>query len=173
MMEKNLIRQQMLAKRAQLSSENVVQLSEIMINKIQKDPDFITAKVVAIYHPIQNEIDLRTLYQKNKVFLLPKIEENELSFYKWSPSDQLQKSTFGILEPTTKHKFNQRIDLILVPALAIDRHNNRIGYGKGYYDRFLKTHPYGKTIGVIYDFQEVDSIDREEHDQILDRYYKV
>ena len=61
---------------------------------------------------------------------------------------------------------------MIVPALAISKNNSRVGYGKGYYDRYIKDHKIKYKLGVIYDFQEVDEIETTPLDQKLDEYIK-
>ena len=78
----------------------------------------------------------------------------------------MRKGKFGILEPTSKVSLVDP-DLVVVPGLAFDLHLHRLGYGKGYYDRFLKSTSSYK-IGICFDFQIVEKIPNESHDQKMD-----
>ena len=107
--------------------------------------------------PFPGEPDLRTLMAPGKTDLVwgvPMVA-NGLHFYPWTPSTQLRKSPFGFWEPETQ---GEPMDfavptLILVPAVGLDPHGHRIGFGKGHYDRFLPKIPAKTcfTMGVVYD----------------------
>ena len=84
--------------------------------------------------------------------------------------ENLKEKKFGVMEPDfgEEIKYNE-IDLVIVPGVAFDINGNRIGFGKGYYDRFLRGYN-GKTIVLAYDFQVLESIETEEHDEFeIDR----
>ena len=103
---------------------------------------------------------------------IPVISHNgTMKFVQWKPSDPLQMNTYGFLEPT-KQKKTISPDLFVVPLLAYDRFHNRLGYGKGYYDRFLKKHAKKKknilTIGLAFSFQKYKKIPTSKHDVKLD-----
>jgi len=76
-----------------------------------------------------------------------------------------------VMEPMEGDIVDLEIDYMIVPALAILKSGYRIGYGKGYYDQFLKRIRPHRAVGVIYGFQEIDSFEIAEHDQPLDAYY--
>lgn len=99
---------------------------------------------------------------KNREMKINKYEENELVLHK-----------FGYYESSSSDFYNENIlDIVIVPAVVFDLEKNRIGFGGGYYDTFLKKVRRGNKkaifIGVCYDFQIVDKIPREEHDIIVD-----
>ena len=78
-----------------------------------------------------------------------------------------QADSFGIKEPVGEI-YNGDIDLIIVPGVVFDREGNRIGYGRGYYDRFLKLYPRVRKISLAYEFQILDRLEVEEHDEKID-----
>lgn len=136
-------------------------------------------KNILSFYSIKNEININPLNQdlvKEHRLLLPKIEESGLSAHKIIELEQLQPSSFGILEPHPSFSTPtplEEIDCILVPALGFDRLCHRIGYGKGHYDQLLKKlekhRPRPYTIGI--GFQEqlcIKPLPTEEHDISLD-----
>ena len=110
--------------------------------------------------------------KKNFRITLPVIKSsNQMSFKSWAFKDPLYVNKFGMLEPKN---FKEKIipDLIMVPLVAFDNHLNRIGYGKGYYDRSLrkisKTKKKTISLGIAYSFQKCGSIPVNKHDFKLD-----
>ena len=100
--------------------------------------------------------------------MLPVInKDNSMFFYKWKKKDVLNINQYGILEPlkSSKHKIP---DVMLVPLLAFDNQNNRLGYGKGYYDRYLnkylRKHKNILTIGVAFSFQKYHKLPTSKND---------
>ena len=130
---------------------------------------------LALYYPSGFEINILKLienkYMINKNILLPVIEdEYRMSFFPWKRNHALLVNKFGILEPKkTKLKIP---DLILVPILAFDRNKYRLGYGKGFYDRYLNK--YSKktsnilTVGVAFSFQKHHKLPINKNDVKLD-----
>ena len=130
---------------------------------------------LALYYPSGFEINILKLienkYMINKNILLPVIEENNrMSFFSWKKNNVLLVNKYGILEPI-KNKFKIP-NLILVPILAFDRNKYRLGYGKGFYDRYLnkylKKFSNILTIGVAFSFQKYHKLPIEKKDVKLD-----
>jgi 5-formyltetrahydrofolate cyclo-ligase len=132
--------------------------------------------VIAGYYPSNYEVDvlkfLKKAEEKNFKIALPVIKPtNKMDFKNWSYKEPLYVSKFGILEPKNSKK---KIipDLIIVPLVAFDKNLNRIGYGKGYYDRFLKKISKIKkkiiSIGIAYSFQKSSIIPVNKYDFKLD-----
>ena len=129
---------------------------------------------IAIYMATENEVDLNPfiknlLTNKNKVFA-PKILQNELKFIEIKDlSDcNLERNKFGIMEPINDHYIDVNdIDVIIVPAVAFDRLMNRIGHGKGYYDKSLSNY-HGLKVGVCFDELLFNELPIEEHDIKMD-----
>ena len=132
--------------------------------------------IIAAYYPSNYEVDILSFLEeaskKKHKILLPVVKSSTtMSFERWGFKEPLHVSKFGILEP--KHsKKNIIPDLIIVPLVAFDRDLNRIGYGKGYYDRYLKKIKKNKkqifSLGVAYSFQEYHRIPINRHDFKLD-----
>lgn len=155
----------MINKRLELSREDVLAYSNNVNEKIKKLNFYNKDLVIASYMPIRNEIEIKL---DNKIICYPKIEGDNINFY---IPNSFTKGVFNILEPVGKYISKDKIDIIIVPLLYFDKDNNRVGYGNGYYDRYLSDYK-GITIGVGYDFQEVDKIDAKPTDVKLNYIVK-
>ena len=162
---KMLDRLYMINKRLELSREEVLAYSNNIIEKIKKLDFYNENLVIASYMPIKNEVEIKL---NNKVICYPRIEGDNINFY---IPKSFTKGQFNILEPVGELVDKNNIDIIIVPLLYFDKDNNRVGYGKGYYDRYLSNYK-GITIGVAYDFQEVDKIDSKPTDVKLNYIIK-
>ncbi len=136
------------------------QKSHLITEKIKNRKDYQQAKVIAFYKSFGTEVDTQELmessFQSGKVVGLPKVVGNELKFYRISSlQEPFQKSSLGVEEPIgEEEKFlpKEMFDLIIVPGICFDKNGNRLGYGKGYYDRFLKG-VSAKSIAVCFEEQ--------------------
>ena len=134
----------------------------------------IKSKIIGGYYPYNYEYNsieiLEKLEQRNFIISLPKIKKNfQMDFFKWSKKDPLVINKYGIPEPITNKTIYPNI--LLVPLVAFDKNNNRIGYGGGFYDRYLnKIRKDNKviTIGLAYSFQKVKKIQTKKYDIKLD-----
>ena len=134
-------------------------------------------KNLCLYYAFNYEVNTIKLFEalkeKNRVSTsLPVISQNgSMKFIQWKLQDPLKVNTYGFLEPIRQKKIISP-DLFVVPLLAYDRFHNRLGYGKGYYDRFLKKYAKKKrnilTIGLAFSFQKYKKIPASEHDVRLD-----
>ena len=151
--------------------ENKKEKSKEIFYKIIETETFKKSKIIAIYKSIKSEVDTTELikYSLNmgKIIALPKVEENELKFYKInSICENLEKSEFGIEEPEGKDENlidSNSIDLVIVPGICFDLEKNRLGFGQGYYDRFLKQKDF-KTIGICFDEQIAEKVPTDKND---------
>lgn len=137
--------------------------SQIITNKIIEMEAFKKSKVIAVYKNFKSEVDTTKLIEyainQGKIVALPKVCGKDLKFYRINTChDILVKNTFGIEEPVkdeTNFIEKNQIDLIIVPGICFDKENNRLGFGKGYYDRYLKDYN-GLTIGICFKEQVID-----------------
>ena len=150
-----------------------------LINFIKKKCKTKKKTYVALYYPSNYEINVlkiaNNLKKSNTVLLLPKIKDgNLLKFIKWNEKDILLANKFGIPEPIKPHK-NYLPDVVLVPLLAFDNNKNRLGYGKGYYDRYLnnlkKLKKKTEVIGVAFSFQNYEKIPTSKFDFQLNKVF--
>lgn len=162
------IRRQMIDMRKQLTPEEKQSFDQRIVASIRKDERYQNAKTIALFYPMMHEIDLRALLKDKKIFLFPKVIGNDIKFYTYHSDTRFVKSVFGVYEPEGDTPFLENIDYMLVPALAIDKQGYRIGYGKGFYDRYLMNNRPKTVIGVIYPFQYIENIDYSPFDQKLD-----
>ncbi len=128
-----------------------------------------SAKTVMLYNALPDEVNTKQLLdEQSKIILLPAVEENDLIIRTYEENDNFRKGSYGIQEPTGEI-FNElnTIDLIVIPGIAFDQNMNRMGRGKGYYDRFL---PQTKAvkIGICFDFQLMENIQAEDFDVKMD-----
>ena len=165
---KKYIRRKYKEKVNSLSKEEVKQLSSKICERIKNSPEFKSAKNIMIYKAKGNEVDLSELEKEDKVFSYPVC----LDDYKMKaviPFDgKFYKNQYDILEPVGKEM--KDIDLIICPLICFDEELNRIGYGKGYYDRFLSDKTCLK-VGVAYDFCKTYKISGGCFDLNLDIVY--
>ena len=170
-MNKYQIRKKILKLRKSKNLENNHINFEKLIKVIRNQKNI---KIVGGYFPFNKEIDdlkiLQALEKKKYLITLPKIKKNnQMDFFEWSFTQPLIINKYGIPEPISN---NIRYpDLLLVPLVAYDKKFNRIGYGGGYYDRYLKKISKRKkiiTIGLAYSFQKVINIPINDYDIKLD-----
>ncbi len=126
------------------------------------------------YYPCNHEIDdleiLKFLRKKNLKISLPIIKKNnQMDFFEWSINDPLKINKYGIAEPISSKKVYP--DLIFVPLVAYDKHLNRLGYGGGFYDRYINKIIKIKNIikiGLAFSYQETKNIPVNNYDEKLD-----
>ena len=130
--------------------------------------------IIAGYAATRGEVDpfplMAALANNGHALCLPRTEGEKLSFHAWKPGDPLTIGRFNIHEPDAKAK-ERRPDLIIVPVVAFDQRGYRLGYGGGYYDRYLAKHRAKRTvkaIGIAYAGQERVDLPFEETDEMLD-----
>ena len=131
-------------------------------------------KIIGGYYPYNHEVDtieiLEKLEKQNYKISLPKIKKNfQMDFFQWSTKDPLSLNEYGIPEPTSNKVIYP--NFLLVPLVAFDKHFNRIGYGGGFYDRYIKKIKKNNkviTIGLAYSYQKVREIQTNENDIKLD-----
>ena len=140
----------------------------VLIEKLIATEEYQQAKNVMIFYPLKDEINLLPLLKdKTKNFYLPKIDGQELLCCKYSEGDELCESCFKTLEPISEPS-NTNPDLVIVPALAVDKQNYRLGYGGGFYDRFLAKTKCKKVVCLPSQFV-VETIFPNEFDIPVDK----
>ena len=134
-------------------------------------------KNISLYYPSNYEVDTLKLFEilkkkKNIITFLPVIRPKmKMFFSKWKQHEPLEVNNYGFLEPLDKSRRGNP-DLVAVPLVAYDKSHNRLGYGKGYYDKFLgkylKKNKNAITIGIAFSFQKYKKIPTSIHDIKLD-----
>ncbi len=113
-------------------------ISHKLVQLLREDDLYINSKNVMIYYPMKFEIDLRELLNDDKNFYLPRVNDENLEVCPYHSQEELVKSSLGVFEPVCGSVSPNILDLVIVPALLADEKCYRLGYGGGYYDRFLK-----------------------------------
>lgn len=163
----------MRAKRASFSEDEKCAYSASLIEKLL--PFCLAAKpnIIHTFIPFNNEPDLMPLLDeflaRNITLIAPKtLKEGQLEHLQYIGRNSLEKGLYHTLYPNTNKAYTGEYTLILVPGLAFDKFGKRLGYGGGYYDRFLEQHPEAIKIGIVYPFQFIERVPVEEHDQAVD-----
>lgn len=169
--DKQTIRKTIKELKAQYSSSDLLIMSEEVFSVVEITGFFQDAKTIFIYNSMPDEVATTSFIQKwskEKDFYLPVVVNDGLVFRKYNVDTQFVTSGYGIDEPQgDDFPIGKKIDLVIVPGVAFDRKMNRLGRGKGYYDRFLTT---TKTVkmGVCFDFQLLDEVVVDDRDIAMD-----
>ncbi len=172
---KDQLRREILAKRESMNKVEALKRSASILRLVMGLSEYRRAKVVHTYVSSKpNEVDTRRLidrcFKEGKRVVVPVVDSRKrsLKHSEIRNSNELQPATFGIHEPIHLREVDiSEIDLVIVPALVLDSHGNRIGFGGGYYDRFLKEISC-KKIALAYDFQVLESIAPSKDDVGVD-----
>ncbi len=166
--EKKKYRKQVKLAKEKYSFSQKKELSKPIFEKLEKEDYFIKSKIVMAYWSMGDEVSTRDFvikWYKEKTILLPCVEGDVLKIRVFSGMDSMRKGeAYSILEPIGEEfKDIDKIDVVVVPGIAFDKENNRLGRGRGYYDKLLKATNAIK-VGVCFDFQFFDRIPTEEFD---------
>lgn len=162
MERKKQIRFEFKEKRNNLTEEQVQIWSEKICFHVLQWELFLQTKEVYFYYPLGNEVDLLPVAQKalqmGKCVGFPKTEKDEISFYRVRDMKDFKEGTFHVMEPESKELLSCNKPLILTPGLVFDSKKNRMGYGKGYYDRYISRFPEAITVGIAYESQMTSEV---------------
>ena len=168
MMEKKEIRKKYKMLRNKMSEMEVKEKSDRICQNIISSNLFQQAEKMLVYAPLGNEVDICPVmeegWRQQKRIAFPKVFGETMRYFEISSFSQLEEGTFHVMEPVETNPIDWEEALVLVPGVAFDRQGSRMGYGKGYYDRFFE----GKTdcvkVGVAYELQVADQLPTEEND---------
>lgn len=171
-MDKKQLRKQIKERKKEFSLPEKIELSKPIFEKIEKEELFKKAKVVLLYYSMDDEVythDFVEKHYKTKTILLPCVDGDDLILRQYLGIESMKAGEqFGILEPIGKEfRDTDKIDLMIIPGVAFDKEKNRLGRGRGFYDRLLKTVNATK-IGVCFDFQVVEQVPTEDFDVKMD-----
>lgn len=174
MAEKEKIRRRILKLRDGLSSEEREEKSKQIKKKLFALFEFRAAKTIFFYAAKGNEVETKGMIEESlssgKKVGLPIVKGKEIFFSRTFNYGKLLPSTFGILEPEEEHPISlDRVDLIIVPGIIFDSQGNRIGFGRGFYDRFLKKIPDAFKIGLAFELQILETIPKISTDIPVDK----
>lgn len=162
----------MAVQKKRYSKTTLSEFSVLALRYLERQEVFQKASCIALYHAIPGEVETASFiadWHMQKKILLPVVNGNDLQFSHYTGEECLQAGTFGILEPCGEiiPGIEKEIDLMIVPGVAFDRQLNRLGRGKGYYDRILSTVNAFK-IGLCFHFQLFPEIPTEVFDERMD-----
>ncbi|PNR98974.1 5-formyltetrahydrofolate cyclo-ligase [Petrotoga miotherma DSM 10691] len=166
-MTKKEVREMILKKRLELDQEKYETYSQKIVEKLRNQIKKMEFDSIALYYPINKEVNVLSLIEEllktQKKVYLPKVLGKQMKMGRVKSLDRLIKSKFNIPEPIDD-EFSSKIDLYIIPAIAYDFNGYRIGYGGGYYDRYFLQNPKTYLIGVVFNFQLIDSVPIHPHD---------
>ncbi|MBP9994949.1 MAG: 5-formyltetrahydrofolate cyclo-ligase [bacterium] len=170
-MEKKELRVNIKALKKQHTKEQLLEQSVAILSKLENDDDFKKARIVMIYSALPDEVQTQAFLEKwryRKKIILPTVAGDDIIPVELAEETTFAVGDFNILEPQNE-PYTGGYDLIVVPGVAFDRNGNRIGRGRGYYDRFLCKHLNVRRIGICFDFQLVDEVPTEPNDIKMDK----
>ena len=169
--ERKSLRSLLLEKRDNTSFDFMKIASEKIQKKIKKINAYRDAQKIGVYYPIGSEVLTQDIIQEllsnGKDVFLPKVIGKKMEFRKISNFSSLEKGSFDIMEPKDDCQTDNNLDVILVPTVGISPMGIRLGYGHGFYDKFLAEHKT-TTISLTLEKQIVKNIPKSEYDIIID-----
>lgn len=191
-MDKKTLRKEIRLLKAQHTTEELQNLSDEICRKLLAHPMVRHAPTLLLYWSLPDEVStpnlISHLLEMGKTILLPKVvSDTEMTIHRYEGTASMEVGSYGILEPCTpevrlatllqeaasaclENANNTDTPCIvgIIPGMSFDSNGHRLGRGKGYYDRFLSTHPYIYKIGVCFPFQKKDVIPFDEYDVVMD-----
>jgi len=169
--QKSALRKHLLEKRDATSAELRNILSEKIHENLKKISSYTNSQNIACYFPIGSEVNthdiMLNILKQGKNLLLPRAVDNNIQFYIVSNLEKLERGSFEIMEPKDSCEKAKKIDCVLIPTVGVSKLGVRLGYGHGYYDRFLSSIDAVK-ISLTYSKQIVKSIPSDSHDIKID-----
>lgn len=175
---KKEIRKEIIQKRDALSFHEVEQKSKLITSSLLNTPEYRESEYILLYSAFRNEVRTNAIFEdaiaKGKQVYYPKIFGDIMEFYKVTSMSELHPGCMGILEPdenSLKRFIYKKQDngLVITPGVAFDPNGNRIGYGKGFYDKYLTNKRILSVIALAYSLQIVDNIPSEANDIKMDK----
>lgn len=173
-LDKTSLRKEVRARKKRFSLEELINESRPLIQRVFNHSRLQSAKTVLLYNSLPDEVythDLiRQLHNEGKTVLLPVvISDTEMELRLYRDAESFETSAYGILEPTGEAFTDfSSIEFALIPGMAFDGERNRLGRGKGYYDRFLPLLTNAYKLGICFPFQFLPNIPTEETDMKVD-----
>jgi 5-formyltetrahydrofolate cyclo-ligase len=158
--------------KAKMTNDEVRLKSLCVINQLKTQKIFMEASDILVYVSYNQEVETLPFIDEclklGKNIYVPKVYEREMKFHKIISIDELEPGKYGILEPQNENIFCKTTGLMIVPGLAFDSEFHRVGYGGGFYDRYLSKDNTFMKVALCFDFQIVDKIEEEPHDIGID-----
>lgn len=175
-MDKKELRKIIKNRKRQYSSRQLEELSLSVLSRLNRNEHLQRAETILMYYSLPDEVNTHVyidqLLEQGKKILLPEVIDGEnMVIREYTGKHDLKEGAFHIMEPIGSlfpEERYQEIDLAIIPGMAFDAKRNRLGRGKGYYDRFLQKIPQVYKIGICFPFQLIDEIPTEETDIKMD-----
>lgn len=172
-MDKTALRRMIREKKRAMTEEQILEKSHILCQQFLDSPQYRQAKTVYGYLPYNQEVRTVPILERalsdGKQVAVPKIYGDEMRFIYLTDLTKLEKNHWGIPEPIEDHPIaDDPTALVLMPGLAFDPQGHRIGYGGGFYDKFLANEPKHPTVALCYDFQILPAIETDDFDIPVD-----
>lgn len=162
------IRNRVKEHRQQLDAAVLEEKSRSVKEKIVSTPEFKKAACIYVYVDFGGEAATREIIKAamkaGKRVAVPKVNGDSMEFYYIEDLADLSPGTWGIMEPGTQNPASEEEALMLMPGVAFDEKGNRIGYGKGYYDKYLHSHNRHYKMGLAFEYQIFQQVPHEETD---------
>lgn len=171
---KKQLRRQIAQEKSRHDSTELTAKSAALLEKLEQHPKFVSARTVLLYYSLPDEVQTHDFVEKwyrKKRILLPVVIGDDLELRLYTGKQSMQTGAYHIEEPVEKAftAFHE-IDLAIVPGVSFDAKGNRLGRGKGYYDRLLpRLSTY--NIGICYGFQVSENIPAEPFDRTMDEIW--
>lgn len=169
---KKQLRKEIAFRKTRYPQEDLLSWSNTLLEKLENLPVFLQAQTVLLYYSLKDEVythEFVEKWSKKKNIILPVVIGEYLELRCYTGKNDLRKGPYGIEEPTGKI-FNdyESNDLAIIPGVSFDKKGNRLGRGKGYYDRLLPLLDNSYKIGICFSFQIGEKIPYEKHDIKMD-----
>ena len=172
-MDKKALRQSIRAQKRAMTEEEIIRRSEALGRLFLESEAYQNAKTIYGYLPYNQEVRtvpmLEQALKDGKRVAVPKVYGDEMKFLYLDDLTAVAKGYSGIPEPIADEPVaDDETALVLMPGLAFDPQGHRIGYGGGFYDKFLSAEPNHPTLALCYAFQMLPSLETEDHDIPVD-----
>lgn len=165
---KKAIRKQVFAARKAHTDQQIDDWSRKIAETVTALPEYSNSRRILAYadynHEVMTKYIIEAAWNDGKEVAVPKVVGQDMVFYKLTDFAQLEKGYFGIPEPARGEIVQWEEALMIMPGVAFDRQNHRVGYGGGFYDRFLEKHPYITRVAVAFEFQMMSEVPVEPTD---------
>lgn len=168
-MTKQELRKEILARRRTMDAQEVREKSEIICGKVRETALYQSAASLCVYMPIRNEVEADLLIgpalADGKRVYIPKVVGDEMVFNAWDPENMIEDGPFHIRESASEEILTpDETTLVIMPGSVFDLQCHRIGYGGGFYDKYLSRWPMCRRMAVCFDLQIVETLPAETHD---------
>lgn len=162
------IRKYIYGVRKKCTDQEIENWSRKITEKVLSHPAFIQAEKIMVYADYNHEVITRYIIEEawklKKEVAVPKVSGKDMIFYKLTDFSQLEEGYYGIPEPTKGQIADWQDALMIMPGVAFDRDNHRVGYGGGFYDRFLEKHHGLVRLAIAFEFQILEQVPVEPTD---------